>query len=457
VGVAIESLYGSQLDAHVSELASHYSQSGDASKAAHFLRLAGEQAAQRSAHDDAIGFFKAALAMVDRLSENQERLQTKLELNVAVLGSLATSRGFAVAEMEGAADATLELGRRVDDPQLQFLVMMFQWAFHQVRHDLPTALQIAERLLESANKVGDAFMIVHANYASGSVSLYRGEIRAAVEKLETARNSYKPRQLHREPQDPGVLSLSNLALAQWVSGHPDRVLQAGAEAISLARRLGHSPTLALALTYKILLHVCRREAAIALEIAEEARDLTLQRGFQNWNALASIYRGIVLSAMGKVDEGISAILEGIGSYRATGSELGAALIISGLASSYLIADRIQEVLATVAQGLATTQQTGARLSDAELHRLKGEALLKSGPSFEPEARSCFEEAIAIARSQEAKGWQLRATRSLARLLAQQGHRDEARAMLAEIYGWFTEGFDTPDLRDAKALLDELAS
>jgi tetratricopeptide (TPR) repeat protein len=393
--------------------------------------------------------------MVVRSPENQERLQTELELNLALLGSLATSRGYAAAEVEGRANATLELSRQLNDPQLQFSALMFKWAFHQIRRDLPSALQVAERLLESANEVRDPFMIVHASYASGSVSLYRGEIRAAVEKLENARSSYKPGPLRQAPQDPGVLSLTSLALAQWLSGYPDRALQTGAEAISLARHLAHPLTLATALSYQTLIHLCRHEAASALEIAEEACELALQRGFQYWNALASIYRGIAICALGKSDKAISAILEGIGSYRATNSELGAALIMVGLASSYLNANRIQEVLATVAQALASTEQTGARLSNAELYRLKGEALLRGGSSFEPEARSCFGAAIAIARSQEARAWQLRATRSLAQLLAQQDRRDEARAMLAEIYNWFSEGFDTADLKEAKVLLDKL--
>jgi tetratricopeptide (TPR) repeat protein len=453
---AIEALFAHRLDDHLADLARHYSQSGNASKATHFLRLAGEQAGRRSAHEEAIGFFKAALAIVDRLPDNQERLQTLFNLNFALLGSLAASRGYATPEAESTASIALELAQRLNDPQLQFSASMFEWAFHQVRRDLPAALHIAERLLESANDVRDPFMIVHANYASGSVSLYRGEIRAAVEKLEIAQNSYKPGLLRQAPQDPGVLSRMSLALAQWVSGRPDRALRAGDEAISLARHLAHPLTLAFALTYQTVIYLCRREASSALEIAEEARDLALQRGFQYWNALASTYRGIALSAIGKADEGITVTLEGIGSYRATGSELGAALIMVGLASSYLNAGRIQEVLTTVAQGLATTRQTGARLSDAELYRLKGEALLRNGPGFELGARSCFESAIATARNQESKAWELRATTSLARVLAQQGRRHEARTMLAEIYGWFTEGFDTADLKEAKVLLDELS-
>ena len=452
---AIEGLFSDRLNDHLTDLARHYRHGGDVRKAIHFSRLAGELAAERSAHEEAIGFFDSALEMLIRLPEDRERMQMELALRLTLLGSLVTSRGYAAPEVESSNHATLELSAQLDDPQLQFPALMFDWAFHQMRRDLETAAQSAEQLLHLANKVGDPFMIVHANYASGAVFLFRGEISAAVKKLEHARRVYKPQQLRQEPQDPGVTSLSFLALALWLSGYPDRALGASDEAIALGRHLVHPLSLAVALTYRALLHLCRREAASALEIAEEAHRLTLQRGFQYWSALASTYRGIAIAAMARPDEGISAILEGIGSYRATGSELGAALIMVGLASSYLNADRTEEVLTTVAQGLANTERTGARLSNAELYRLKGEALLRSKSDFEREAHSCFKTAIATALSQGARAWQLRATTSLARLLTTQGHRDEARRMLADIYGGFTEGFDTADPKDAKTLLDEL--
>jgi len=452
---AIEELFRDRLTDHVSDLARHYRQSGNVTKAVYFLRLAGEFAAQRSVHEEAIEFFNSALETLLQLPENRERIQMELELRLALLGSLATSRGYAAPEVETSNRAALELSAQLNDPELQFPALMFDWAFHQMRRDLETAAQTAQRVLQLANRAGDPFMIVHGNYASGAVSLFRGEIGAAVEKFEHARTVYKPRQLRQEPQDPGVVALSFLSLALWLAGYQDQALGVSNEAMSLARQLGHPLSLAVALTYRALLHLCRREAARALEISEEAQKLTYQRGFQYWSALASTYRGIAIAHTARRDEGISIILEGIGSYRATGSELGAALIMVGLGSSYLNADRIEEVLTTVAQGLANTERTGARLSNAELYRLRGEALLRSKPSYEREAHSSFETAIATARGQGARAWQLRATTSLTRLLAKQGRRGEARVMLAEIYNWFTEGFDTADLQEAKALLDEL--
>jgi hypothetical protein len=259
--------------------------------------------------------------MLIQLPADRERAHMELELRLALLGSLARKSGYASPEVEAVNRATLELSRQLNDPQLQFPALMFEWAFHQMRRDLENAAQSAERVLRLANEARDPWMIVHGYYASGSVSLFRGEIGAAVQKLKSSRSSYKPGPLRQAPQDPGVMSLSSLALAQWVSGYLDRALQTGDEAISLARHLAHPLSLALALTYQILVHLCRREAARAIEIAEEERRLTYQHGFQYWSALAFIYRGIAIADVGRPQEGIRRILEGIDSYRATGSDL----------------------------------------------------------------------------------------------------------------------------------------
>jgi len=204
-----------------------------------------------------------------------------------------------------------------------------------------------------------------------------------------------------------------------------------------------------------MLHLCRRDPEPAHGLADEARRLATEHGFLYWSALGSTYHGSAQAALGRTEEGIAETLAGIDSYRATGSALGAAALVVGLVSSYLKAGREDEALRAAEQALRANAQTGARMSEAELYRLKGEALLAGGAPFEAQAQACFEQAIMVAREQEARSWELRATTSFARLLRNKGRRDEACAMLANIYGWFTEGFETPDLMDAKALLDQL--
>jgi predicted ATPase len=257
------------------------------------------------------------------------------------------------------------------------------------------------------------------------------------------------------PQDPRVATLSFLALTLWLLGYPAAALEMICEALGRARDLGHPMSLAFALSYGAMLKLCRRDPEAAHQLADEAHRVGMEHGFRYWSALGSTYRGIAQAALGRTDEGIAETLAGIESYRSTGSALGAAAVIVGLASSYLRAGLADEALSAAEQALSVIEQTGARMSAAELCRLKGEALLSRGAPFDAQAQACFEQAITIARQQEARSWELRATMSLARLLAKQGGRDEARTMLAEIYNWFTEGFDTADLKDAKALLDEL--
>ena len=214
-------------------------------------------------------------------------------------------------------------------------------------------------------------------------------------------------------------------------------------------------SLAFALSYGAMLQLCHRDPEAAHELADEAHRVAMEHGFRYWSALGSTYRGIAQAALGRTEEGIAATLAGIESYRATGSALGAAAVVVGLVSSYLKAGQADEALRAAEQALSAIEHSGARMSEAELYRLKAQALLAGGAPFEAQAQAAFEKAITIAREQQARSWELRATMSLARLLDKQDRRDEARAMLADIYNWFTEGFDTADLKDAKALLDEL--
>jgi predicted ATPase len=204
-----------------------------------------------------------------------------------------------------------------------------------------------------------------------------------------------------------------------------------------------------------LLYLCLREPEHALELAQEACGLAASHGFHYWESLATSYHGIALSGLGREQEGIAETLAGIDSYRATGSELGAAAVMVGLVTSYFRSGQTDQALETANRAITSIEQTEARLGEAELRRLKGETLLVNAKSLE--AQACFERAIEIARKQSAKSWELRATMSLARLLRDSGRRGEARATLAKIFSWFTEGFDSADLEDARALLDRLDS
>ena len=453
IAMAIESLFVDQLNDHLPALARHYSRSRNAAKAVRYLQAAGEQAAQRCAYEEAVTMLNSALETLARLPEDRARTQTEVELRLALLGSLSAVKGYAAPELGELLRRTLELSSAAGAPELHFPALMFAWAFQQTRRDLAGAEEASKELLQLAEQSRDPGMIVHANFASGAVSLFRGQLSTAREKLEQAIAIENPPPLRGAPQDPDVAALSLLSPTLWFLGYPDGALKTHEEALARARRLGHPMSLAFALTYGTLLYLCRRAPERALELAQEVCGLAAAHGFRYWSSLGANYRGIALSALGREQEGIAETLAGIDSYRATGSALGAAAVMVGLVTSYLRCGLTDQALGVAGQALATIGQTGARLSESELCRLKGEALRASAAPHE--AQACFERAIEVAREQNAKSWELRATISMARLLDKQGKREEARAMLSDIYGWFTEGFDLADLKDAKALLDEL--
>jgi predicted ATPase len=248
----------------------------------------------------------------------------------------------------------------------------------------------------------------------------------------------------------------------WLLGYPDQALKKIHAALSLARDLSHPFSFVFTLLHVSILHHLRREAQAAQERAETEIALCTEQGFALFLAGGSVYRGWALVEQGQEKEGIAQIHQALTDWRATGTEIQRPHFLALLAEAYGKVREAEQGLAALVEALAQVEQTGERWYEAELYRLKGELVLQSkvqGPKskVEKEVESCFWKAIEIARRQEAKSLELRATTSLARLWQQQGKQKEAHEMLAEIYGWFTEGFDTKDLQEAKALLESLGS
>jgi len=262
-------------------------------------------------------------------------------------------------------------------------------------------------------------------------------------------------------EDPGVLCLCIAASSLYYLGYPDQVFKRIDAALTLAQELSHPHSLANALYWAASVHQLRQEGYAAQERAEVLIALSTEQGFPFWLAGGTFLRGWALAEQGQGEEGIAQMQQGLAAFRAMGTESSRPYFLALLAEAYGKGGQAEEGLTVLAEALATVEKTGERFHEAELYRLKGELTLQSkvqGPKsqVEKEAEECFLQAIEITRRQSAKSLELRAVMSLARLWQQQGKREEARRMLAEIYGWFTEGFDTADLKEAKALLDELA-
>jgi adenylate cyclase len=308
-----------------------------------------------------------------------------------------------------------------------------------------------------AEEARDSGQLLIAHGSVGPTLFEFGEYLSVREHLEKGISFYNRERDRALGLDEFLIpELSYLASTLNALGYPDQALKTIEQAAAAGQEFGHPFTLTFALHFFTFLRAARREAHKAQEAAEHVIELSTEHGFAFWLAQATSVRGEAIAEQGRTEEGIAEMLKGLAAMHAIGFDGNRAFHLAQLAKAYSEVGRLDEALSTLEEALAEADQNEERKNLAERLRLKGELLLRQSGTHAAEARTCFERAIEIARSQGAKWFELRATTSLARLLVRQGHRDEARAMLADIYNWFTEGFDTADLKDAKALLDELA-
>jgi predicted ATPase len=474
---AIEALFHSKLDDHYGELAHHYTRSGNTERAIEYLHLAGQQAVQHSANAEAIAHLTTALELLKTLPDTPERTRQELTLQIALGGPLRATKGIAAPELERTYTRAQELCRQIGETPQLFPVLHGLWEFYLGRAKYQTARELGEQLLALAQRAQDPALLMPSYTVLGVTLRFLGEFASAREYLEQGITLYDP-QKHRSLAflhglDPGVDCLSAAAFVLWYLGHPEQALQRSHEALILAQGLSHPFSLGLALVMAALLHQLRRERRAAQERAEAAMTLATEQGFVEWLGAGSIVRGWALAEQGQGEEGITQMRQALAAFQAVGIEIGRAASLSWLAEAYGKEGQVEEGLTVLAEALAVVDKTRERIYEAELYRLKGQLTLQkfqvSGSKFqvenslgssvqslESEAEECFLKAIEIARKQQAKSLELRAVVSLARLWQQQGKKEEAWQMLAEIYGWFTEGFDTKDLQEAKALLEALA-
>jgi predicted ATPase len=323
-----------------------------------------------------------------------------------------------------------------------------------------TARELGEQLLSLAQQVGDASMLLAAHRALGSMLFYAGAVADAHTHFAQGIALYDPQQHHVAVllygEDAGVVCHNTTAWTLWSLGYTDQGLARSQEAVTLAQQIAHPFSLVLALSAAALFHQFRRDAHAVQEHADAALSLAMEQGFPHWMAQSAILRGWALTHQGQAQAGIEQMHHGLRAHRATGAEANRSYFLALLAEAHGTLGEPEAGLAVLAEALVHVEHTGERYYEAEIHRLKGELLLQQSSDNQAEAESSFHHALEIARSQQAKSLELRAVMSLSRLWHQQGKREEAHDLLAPIYHWFTEGFDTADLKDARALLDELA-
>jgi predicted ATPase len=415
------------------------------------------------AHHEAVALVRRGLALLQTLPDTPERTRRELSMQVTLGMQLQVTQGFAAPEAERAYARARELCELMqEDPSLLFPVLWGLWLIYKVRSELVKAQELAERLLSLAQKAQDPAQLLQARQALAVTSLCLGVPAATRGHMEQGIALYDPERYTRHTylygQDPGVACLAFGAVALWLLGYPNQAAQRSHEAVALGEELGQPSTLALALHFAAMLRQYSREAPEVKRRAETTTAIATEHRFSFWMAGGLIMRGWALADQGARSEGIAQLRQGLTAWVATGSETYRTYFLALLAEALAGEGQLEEALGVLAEALALMHRTGEGFHGAELHRLQGEFLLQQEAAEGAcrEAEACFRRAITIAQQQQAKSLELRAVMSLSCLHRQQGRRTEARPLLAETICWFTEGFNTRDLQEAKALLDALA-
>jgi predicted ATPase len=437
--------------------AQHYAYAGLVEKSIVYWGNAGRRSVARSAMAEAAGQFQKGLDQLVLLPDTRERQCQELELRSALGAALQAVKGYAAAETGDAYARARELWERLGSPS-EFLQIPFgQSRYHYGRGELDLAERLDENLLDLSRQRNDTAGLVLGHLSSGRNLKLVGRFAASRAHLEEAlalydRISHSPLVNH-VGLDPQVNSQAWLGIVLFCLGFPDRALANSSAAIAEARVLAHPPSLAvsLAIGATVLLFAGGNKALH--EWADQLAAIGTEQDFAHWRAQGAIYLGWVKVRNGDLMEGMSLLRSGVAAYRATGAEAWTPYHIALLASAGEIAEQVNEAVILLDDALQIVEATGERWFAAELYRHKGQLLLRQR---HPEAaEELYRKALSIAREQQSKMRELRAAASLARLRRDQGRRAEARDLLAPVYGWFTEGFDTVDLKEAKALLDEL--
>jgi class 3 adenylate cyclase/predicted ATPase len=459
IALVLEEQFPETTEGQPELLAHHYTEAGLTEKAIHYWQKAGQSAIERSAHVEAIAHLRQGLALLQTLPKTPERTRQELPLHLALGASLTATKSAAAPEVQQTYTRARQLCESLEDPHQLFPILRGLWNYYNVRAEYQTAHALGEQLLTLARQAQDATMLVAAHRALGSTLFYLGATAFAQTHFAQGRVLYDP-QHHRASaflhgEDAGVTCRSYAAWTLWCLGYPAQGRRQMDEALALAQQIAHPFSLSFAFGVADMFHQLCREERCTQERAEAAIILAQEQGFPVWMAVGSILRGWALTQQGQAQEGIEQMTQGLLTYRATGAELLRPYYLALLAEAYGIIGQPEAGLTALTEALTHVDTTGERWYEAELYRLQGALLLQQASDNATEAETCFHHALDLARHHQAKSFELRAATSLARLWHQQGKRDEARVLLAPIYGWFTEGFDTADLTDAKALLHEL--
>jgi predicted ATPase len=445
-------------------LAHHYTAANLGEQAVGYWQRAGEHAAQRSANVEAMAHLRKGLESLDMMPDSPLRVRYELTLLTRLRLPLAATKGNADPELEDVNTRMRTLCQQEQEPTLLIGALGGLWTFYLNQAALQTAYEMAQQILISAQQLSRTALwpatpesprrpFLWGHVMLGQTLLFRGEFVPACEQAAIAMSVYDPH-LHRPQvnlvqQDPGVMGLADMAQALWHLGYPDQARQKSDEALSLAHMLSHPYSLGWILGRTAMLHWHCRDYQVAMERSLAAVALANAQGFTQWVAQGTMLQGAIQAMQGDVQAGIAQMQKALLDYEATGTKLLRPYFLALLAAVYTHVGQAEAGCHVLDAALRLVDTTGERWYEAELYRLKGECQQQLGMTSE----GSFLQALHTARQQAAKAFELRAATSLYRLWQSQGRRDAARHLLAESYSGFTEGFDTADLQEARALLD----
>ncbi|MGO9569092.1 MAG: AAA family ATPase [Desulfomonilaceae bacterium] len=442
---------------HPESLGHHWTEAGFLDQAIPYWQKAAEVAVRRSANVEAVGHLKKALKLLARLPENSETTRKELDLQIALGPALMAIKGYAAPDVEEAYAKARTLCELLGDPSGLFDVLRGLWGVYIMRAELQNALELGKHCLALAERERSPAFSLWGHQMVGQTATHLGDLISAQEHFDQAIGMYdiRKRRTQRALQDPGVACLSYKAPVLWLLGYPEQALAASDKAVTLARSLTHPFSLAYALGVGALVCQFCRKPRETFEYAEAARNLGSEQGILYWSAVGGIVGTWALIEQGETQGAIARTRRALADYTATGSVLMRPYWLALLAEALAKGGDPQKGIKVLTKAEAIVETSGERLCEAELHRLKGELLLSISASNFAQGEACFRRALDTARRQRAKSFELRAALSLSRLWKGQGNNQQAYRLLGKVYSSFTEGFDTPDLIDAKTLLDLL--
>jgi class 3 adenylate cyclase/predicted ATPase len=466
IAETLESQFAEVAESQPEVLARHCTEAGLIDRAANLWGKAGRRSLARSALVEAVAQLTRALDLIATLPGTTALRRERIKLQVLLASSLMHVKGYAAPETKASLDqarALFEqaeaLGEPLEDPQLLFSVLSGVWTANFVASNHDVARDLAVQFLALAERQGATVPLMIGHYNMGCSLLLTADFTQARAHLDRAIALYDPA-AHRllatgRSQDIGTAILVFRAVALWMLGYPEAALADADHALKHTREISHAPTLMHALGWTGLVYIECGSYLAAKAGADELVLLADEKGALLWKALGTAIQGCVLVLSGDASNAVQLISSGIDAFRSTGAAVGTPWLLSYLARTHAALGQCDDAWRCAGEAMTKAEATRERCTDAEIHRTAGEIALLSPEPDAAKAETYFSHALAIARAQQAKSWELRAATSLARLWCDQGKRDEARDLLAPVYGWFTEGFGTRDLKEAKALLDEL--